>query len=92
MCRWIRRPSPSARWGWRGRSGRSRTQRRLAEAARLAFTTALVPAGTRGAVHIPAGLRVLEMPDIRTAVGHVARSPTSEMASVTEIGAAMDRG
>ena len=67
-------------------------ERRLAEAARLAFTTALVPAGTRGAVHIPAGLRVLEMPDIRTAVGHVARSPTSEMASVTDIGAAMDRG
>jgi DNA repair protein RadA/Sms len=67
-------------------------ERRLAEAARLAFATALVPAGTRGSVHIPAGLRVLEVPDIRTAVGHVARSPTSDIAAVTEIGAAMDRG
>jgi DNA repair protein RadA/Sms len=50
--------------------------RRLAEAARLGFTTALVPPGcgpdsTGGA---PAGMRVTEVGDLRTALQHAARA------------------
>jgi DNA repair protein RadA/Sms len=40
--------------------------RRLAEAARLGFTSAIAPAGA--AASAPAGLRVLEAPDLATAV------------------------
>ena len=41
--------------------------RRLAEAARLGFTTAVVPAGTSEAA--PAGVTVHEVPDLRAALG-----------------------
>jgi DNA repair protein RadA/Sms len=40
--------------------------RRLAEAARLGFTAAVVPAGTQDAA--PAGMTVLEVPDVHTAL------------------------
>jgi DNA repair protein RadA/Sms len=40
--------------------------RRLAEAARLGFTTAIVPAGGDGSA--PAGMTVHEVPDVRTAL------------------------
>jgi len=46
--------------------------RRLAEAARLGFTTAIVPAGSDGS--IPAGMTVHEVPDVRTAL---ARATTT---------------
>jgi DNA repair protein RadA/Sms len=42
--------------------------RRLAEAARLGFTRALVPAGTDG--RAPAGMTVREVPDLGTALRH----------------------
>ena len=47
-------------------------ERRLAEAARLSFATALVPPGVRGSVSLPSGIRVIEVADIRAAVAHVA--------------------
>lgn len=50
-------------------------QRRLAEAARLGFTQALVPADAGGA---PPGMRVLEVADIGEALRVLpARSPES---------------
>ncbi len=42
--------------------------RRLAEAARLGFTTAYVPIGVLGGGPIPEGLTVEEVPDVETAV------------------------
>lgn len=42
--------------------------RRLAEAARLGCTRAVVPAGTLGEVTVPDGLRVVEAPDLAAAV------------------------
>jgi len=42
--------------------------RRLAEAARLGFVRAVVPAGTLGNDTTPAGLQVIEVCDIRQAV------------------------
>ncbi|MCV7314520.1 DNA repair protein RadA [Mycolicibacillus parakoreensis] len=45
--------------------------RRLAEAARLGFDTALAPPG-RGAGKVPAGLRVREAADIVTALRHLS--------------------
>ena len=50
-------------------------ERRLAEAGRLSFTTALVPVGVLGTVHVPAGLRVVEVADIRAAVGQLPARP-----------------
>ncbi len=46
--------------------------RRLSEAARLGFTTAIVPTGALGSGPLPEGMRVLEVPDLSTAV-RVAR-------------------
>jgi DNA repair protein RadA/Sms len=50
--------------------------RRLAEAARLGFVTAVVPAGALGNDPIPPGIRIIEVCDIRQAVnlGSPARS------------------
>jgi DNA repair protein RadA/Sms len=42
--------------------------RRLAEAARLGFTTAFVPMGTREAAPAPEGMVVYEVPDVVTAL------------------------
>jgi DNA repair protein RadA/Sms len=42
--------------------------RRLSEAARLGFTAAIVPTGTLGSGTMPEGLRVVEVPDLATAV------------------------
>ncbi|MGL5858816.1 MAG: DNA repair protein RadA [Angustibacter sp.] len=42
--------------------------RRLAEADRLGFTTALVPPGTLGSSEVPAGMRVIEVADVAAAV------------------------
>jgi DNA repair protein RadA/Sms len=42
--------------------------RRLAEAARLGFTTAFVPAGTKDAAPAPEGMVVYEVPDVLTAM------------------------
>ena len=42
--------------------------RRLAEAARLGFTTAFVPAGTKEAAPAPEGMVVYEVPDVLTAL------------------------
>ncbi|HEX5740129.1 MAG TPA: DNA repair protein RadA [Pilimelia sp.] len=49
--------------------------RRLAEAARLGFTAALVPPGCGGGEQGPgpAGLRVVEVPDVRSALHWAAR-------------------
>jgi DNA repair protein RadA/Sms len=46
--------------------------RRLSEAARLGFTTALVPAGTDA--EAPSGMRVLEVPDLLRALGWAAQA------------------
>ncbi len=43
--------------------------RRLAEAARLGFRTAYVPTGVLGSGPTPESMRVVEVPDLRTAVG-----------------------
>ncbi|MGA8977807.1 MAG: DNA repair protein RadA [Pedococcus sp.] len=48
--------------------------RRLAEAARLGFRTAYVPAGVLGNGPMPTGMDVVECPDIRSAV-HAALQP-----------------
>jgi DNA repair protein RadA/Sms len=50
----------------------SGVSRRLAEAARQGYTSALVPPGSGDA---PAGLRVHEVADIREALVALARSP-----------------
>lgn len=42
--------------------------RRIAEAARLGFTRALVPPGVRGSEPVPPGLTVVEVPDVASAV------------------------
>jgi DNA repair protein RadA/Sms len=42
--------------------------RRLSEAARLGFTTAIVPLGALGSARPPDGLRVVEVPDLASAV------------------------
>ncbi|GAB3273017.1 DNA repair protein RadA [Kineosporia babensis] len=42
--------------------------RRLAEAARLGFTSAFVPAGTKDAAPAPEGMAVYEVPDVLTAL------------------------
>jgi DNA repair protein RadA/Sms len=42
--------------------------RRLAEAARLGFTTAIVPPGVLGGGPVPDGLRVLEVDTVLQAV------------------------
>jgi DNA repair protein RadA/Sms len=42
--------------------------RRLSEAARLGFTTAIVPLGALGSAAPPDGLRVVEVPDLASAV------------------------
>ncbi|WP_285594207.1 DNA repair protein RadA [Kineosporia sp. NBRC 101731] len=46
--------------------------RRLAEAARLGFTSAFVPAGTRDAAPAPEGMMVHEVPDVLTALSRAA--------------------
>jgi DNA repair protein RadA/Sms len=45
--------------------------RRLAEAARLGFRIAIVPAGAQGSEPTPPGMNVIEVRDIRQAVGLV---------------------
>ncbi|WP_460825422.1 DNA repair protein RadA [Nostocoides australiense] len=60
-------------------------ERRLTEAARLRFSTALVPPGVRGSAALPSGIRVIEVPDIQAAVGHlqrVAEQPRAELRPV----------
>ncbi|WP_426563604.1 DNA repair protein RadA [Angustibacter sp. McL0619] len=42
--------------------------RRLSEAARLGFTAAIVPPGSAGNGALPDGLRIIEVPDLATAV------------------------
>lgn len=42
--------------------------RRLAEAGRLAFTRAIVPAGVRGSVPVPAGVEIVEVTDLAGAL------------------------
>lgn len=49
--------------------------RRLAEAARLGFTRAVVPVGTLGSGDIPDGLTVLEVPSVLEAVSVGLRPP-----------------
>ncbi len=44
--------------------------RRLAEAARLGFRRALVPAGSLAGAPVPGGLRVIEVPHVAAAVAH----------------------
>jgi DNA repair protein RadA/Sms len=46
--------------------------RRLAEAARLGFSTAFVPTGSSDAVPAPAGMVVHEVPDVLTALSRAA--------------------
>lgn len=49
--------------------------RRLSEAARLGFHTAFVPPGVLGTGPTIEGMRVVECPDIRTAVGAALQGP-----------------
>ena len=49
--------------------------RRLSEAARLGFHTAYVPSGVIGTGPMIDGMRVVECPDIRTAVGAALQGP-----------------
>lgn len=49
----------------------SGTLRRLAETDRLGFGTAYVPPGVLGSGALPEGLRVVEVPDLATAVAQV---------------------
>ena len=68
----IDRPLPATAFafGEVGLAGEVRpvtgSHRRLAEAARLGFRTAYVPAGVLGAGPIPDGMAVVEVPDSRT--------------------------
>ncbi|TWD15654.1 DNA repair protein RadA [Marihabitans asiaticum] len=56
--------------------------RRLTEAARLGFTTALVPAGALDGGAAPAGMEVVEVSDVRAAIREVERrGATSEVGS-----------
>jgi DNA repair protein RadA/Sms len=47
--------------------------RRLAEAARLGFRTAIVPKDALGSAPTPAGIRVVEVADIASAIGSAMR-------------------
>ena len=49
--------------------------RRLSEAARLGFTTAIVPPGVLGSGTLPEGLTVIEAPDLATAVRRATIRP-----------------
>jgi DNA repair protein RadA/Sms len=49
--------------------------RRLAEAARLGFTTAFVPVGSAEAAPVPAGMVVHEVPDLLTALSRATFPP-----------------
>ncbi|YAL83754.1 DNA repair protein RadA [Dermacoccaceae bacterium W4C1] len=49
--------------------------RRLAEAARIGFTHAIVPRGSLGSEPIPAGMKVAEVDDLAAAVRAVAPNP-----------------
>ncbi|GHS90131.1 DNA repair protein RadA [Actinomycetota bacterium] len=49
--------------------------RRLAEAARLGFETAIVPTGSVDAGHVPAGLRLVEATDLAEAVRLTLTAP-----------------
>jgi DNA repair protein RadA/Sms len=49
--------------------------RRLAEAARLGFTTAFVPVGSAEAAPVPAGMIVHEVPDLLTALSRATFPP-----------------
>jgi DNA repair protein RadA/Sms len=57
--------------------------RRLAEAARLGFTFALVPPGSR-VDKAPAGMTVREVPDVRSAVQWAARASAGTRAATPE--------
>jgi DNA repair protein RadA/Sms len=65
-------PEGSVAFGELGLAGELRPvtgiPRRLAEAARLGFRTAYVPAGALGGGPVPDGMRVVECPDVHTAV------------------------
>jgi DNA repair protein RadA/Sms len=65
-------PQGSIAFGELGLAGELRAvtgiPRRLSEAARLGFHTAYVPAGGLGGGHVPDGVRVVECPDVHTAV------------------------
>jgi DNA repair protein RadA/Sms len=65
--------------------------RRLAEAARLGFRHALVPpgCGPSGTGSTPAGMRVVEVPDVRSALHHAV---THSAASAAKQEAAAERG
>jgi DNA repair protein RadA/Sms len=56
-------------------------QRRLNEAARLGFRTALVPPGSLGDVSRPDGLRVIEVADAEQAIAAIDRVPTRNPAA-----------
>jgi DNA repair protein RadA/Sms len=49
--------------------------RRLSEAARLGFSTAIVPPGVLGSGTLPEGLTVIEAPDLTTAVRRATLRP-----------------
>ncbi|GAB3438332.1 DNA repair protein RadA [Phycicoccus ginsengisoli] len=72
-------PTDAVAFGELGLAGELRPvtgiPRRLAEAARLGFGTAYVPAGTAGNGPAPEGMTVVECPDIRSAVRAALQSP-----------------
>ena len=58
--------------------------RRLTEAARLGFRTALVPKGALTDTSPPPGMEVIEVTDVTSAIGHVrSRTPESGLRPVT---------
>lgn len=79
-------PAQTVAFGEVGLAGEIRPvqgiERRLAEAARLGFATAMVPPGVRGSAGLPSGIRIIEVPDIKTAVARMlkaAQQPRAEL-------------
>ena len=62
----------------------SGTLRRLAEADRLGFGTAYVPPGVLGSGALPEGLRVVEVPDLATAVAAAVGASIEPLYRATE--------
>ena len=58
--------------------------RRLAEAARLGFTTAYVPTGTVGSGPLPDSVRVVEVPDVHSAVSQALSGSPARRTNSTE--------
>ena len=58
--------------------------RRLAEAARLGFTTAYVPTGTVGSGPVPDSVRVVEVPDVQSAVSRALSGSPARRTNSTE--------